>query len=103
MLKKRTRASTRRRQSIRQWYAALSTLTPSHTFGGTARGPRELEQPIGPLRQHLKLVLRGLRHYLKNALNELGGHVLMKQVGHAVDEDETSVTPLARKVERRGD
>ena len=40
---------------------------------------------------------------MEDTLNELGGHVLVEQIGHAVDEDQTSVTPLDRKVERRGD
>jgi DNA-binding phage protein len=81
---------------------ALDADAEPHVWRNRPR-PRELEEPIGPFSQHLKLVLRGLRHHLENPLNELSGHVLVEQVGHAVDEDQTPVTPLDRKVERGGD
>jgi hypothetical protein len=47
----------------------------------------EVYEPVRAFRQHLKLMLGGLRHHLEDTLHKRHGYILVEQIGHAVNKD----------------
>jgi len=58
----------------------------------------KIREPFGPLGQYLKLMLGAFRHGVKDTFDVCERNVFMEQIGHAVDEDVFSLSPLHRKV-----
>src|SRR2546423_596609 len=47
-------------------------------------------------------MLRRAAHHVEHALDELVGHVLVKEIRHAIDENAPTGSPAERKLERAG-
>src|SRR5262249_30633120 len=69
---------------------------------GNAKRRGELRHARGALREDLELVLGGAPHHVKDARDVLVGHVLVKEIGHAVHEDAPTRTPFERELEGVG-
>lgn len=64
-------------------------------------GPVQLlaqaRQPIRPLGQKLEPMPVGAAHHAEHSLDERGGHVLVKEVAHGVDENDLRFLPAQRQ------
>ena len=69
--------------------------------------PREIAEVVlhalGALGQHLECVLSGQSHNDEDAVNGLFRDILVKQVRHAVDEDQATFLPAQRLIEHAVD
>jgi len=63
-----------------------------------ARG-QVLVHPLGPLGQNLISVVRGHGHDSEDLVDELEGHVLMKEVAQGIHENPTWPGPAQRLIE----
>jgi hypothetical protein len=53
-------------------------------------------QPLGALRQHLEGVPMREQHHSQHLIDVLIGHVLVEEIGHAVDENSLRLLPRER-------
>src|SRR5690606_12191752 len=59
----------------------------------------DFEQSFGPLRKHLKNMMRIVIHYSKNFSYEFQWNVFMKQIAHGIHEDNSSMLPGVRNAQ----